>query len=100
MWYTINHHGTVEVFGGKYHKAFKQNGLWYAEELKRGEVEKVFTQILKTGCQRTSIHLQRHVRLDRPDWPKRESNLNAIHRKRVVTTRIVKQETGRNLSFP
>ncbi len=44
---TINHYGTVEVFGGKYHKTLRETGLWHAEELKRDEVERVFTQILE-----------------------------------------------------
>jgi hypothetical protein len=66
---TINHYGTVEVFGGKYHKALKQNGLWHAEELQRGEVEKLFTQILEDWVPADFDPLAKQEDRQDPDYP-------------------------------
>jgi hypothetical protein len=97
---TINHYGTVEVFGGKYHKALKQSGLWHAEELKRGEVEKVFTQILEDWVPADFDPFAAPRETGSAIGPKREGNPTAIHRKRVVTTRMAKQEDRQDPDYP
>ncbi len=97
---TINHYGTVEVFGGKYHKTLRQNGLWHAEELKRGEVERVFTQILEDWIPADFDPFAAPRETGSAIGPKRAGNPGAIHRKRTVTTRIVKQEDRQDPEFP
>jgi hypothetical protein len=97
---TINHYGTVEVFGGKYHKALKQNGLWHAEELQREEVEKLFTQILEDWVPADFDPFAAPRETGSAVGPKREGNPSAIHRKRIVTTRMAKQEDRRDPDYP
>ena len=91
---TINHYGTVEVFAGKYHKALHEGGFWHAEELGRGEVERVFTLMLEDWVPADFDPFAAPRETGSAVGPKREANLNAIHRKRIVTTRIAKQSDG------
>jgi hypothetical protein len=97
---TINHYGTVEVFAGKYHKAFNQNGFWHAEELGRGEVERIFTQMLEDWVPVEFDPFAAPRETGSAVGPKRASNVDAIHRKRVLTTRIVKQSDRQGPEYP
>ena len=81
---TINHYGTVEVFAGKYHKALHEGGFWHAEELGRGEVERVFTLMLEDWVPADFDPFAAPRETGSAVGPKREANLNAIHRKRIV----------------
>ena len=97
---TINHYGTVEVFAGKYHKTLHENGLWHAEELKRGEVEQIFTQMLEDWVPADFDPFAAPRETGSAVGPKRVADLQALHRKRVVTSRIIKPEDRQDPEFP
>lgn len=97
---TINHYGQVEVFAGKYHMAYKENGLWHDEVLKRDEVERAFVRILEDWVPEDFDPFAAPRETGSAVGPKRKPNLRAIHRKRVVTARMVKQQERQDPEYP